>query len=167
MEKFSDTAQHIEMNYAQNSRKCPIKVRQTTFRIFQNSQRNLVTHFHKTVYISWFHDTGLWEWLGVGPYNFRRGCFSYVPEPNYTNFQQKISMKSFKNDFLNFCEIVPFWILVPGYMTGWIFISQIFNDNSQNLAYFTRPKMFQSQKLHNSNYRKPTIKECTVFWKPR
>ena len=25
--------------------------------------------------------------------------FSNVPEPNYTNFQQKITMKSFKNDF--------------------------------------------------------------------
>ena len=70
----------------------------------------LVMHFHKTVIITWFHDTELWEWLGEGPHNFRRECFSYVPEPNYTNFQQKISMKSFKNDFLNFCEKVSYWI---------------------------------------------------------
>ena len=75
--------------------------------ILSYSNGNLVMHFHKTVIITWFHDTELWEWLGAGPHNFRRGCFSYVPEPNYTNFQQKISMKSFRNDFDNFCENVP------------------------------------------------------------
>ena len=45
-----DWGQHITMNYAQNLRKCPNKAKQTTFRIFQNSERNLVMHFHKTVY---------------------------------------------------------------------------------------------------------------------
>ena len=28
--------------------------------------------------------------------------FSYVPEPNYTDFQQNITMKGIRNDFLNF-----------------------------------------------------------------
>ena len=45
-----DWAQHINMDYAQNFRKCPHKDKQTTFRIFQNSERNLVVHFHKTLY---------------------------------------------------------------------------------------------------------------------
>ena len=64
------------------------------------SNRNLVMHFRKTVYISCFHDAVLWEWLGAGPHNFRRECFSYVAEPNYTNFQQKKSHEKFQNDFL-------------------------------------------------------------------
>ena len=34
--------------------------------------------------------------------------FSYVPVPNYTNFQQKITKKSFKNDFLDFCVKVSY-----------------------------------------------------------
>ena len=49
------------------------------------------------------YDTELLEWLGEGPHNFGRGYFSYVSEPNYTNFQQKISMKSFMKDFLTIC----------------------------------------------------------------
>ena len=33
------------------------------------SNRNLVKHFYKILnYISWFHDTQLWEGLGAGPY---------------------------------------------------------------------------------------------------
>ena len=59
------------------------------YTILSYSNGNLVMHFHKTVYISWLHDTEVWEWLGAGPHNFRWGWFSYVPEPNYTNFQQK------------------------------------------------------------------------------
>ena len=53
---YMDWGQHITMNYAQK-RKCPNNAKQTTFRIFQNSERNLVMHFHKTVYryISSFH----------------------------------------------------------------------------------------------------------------
>ena len=75
------------------------------------SNRNLVMHFRKTMpYISRFHDTELWEWLGAGPHNFSRGCFSYIPEPNHTNFQQKIFMKRFKNDFLYFCVKVSYRI---------------------------------------------------------
>ena len=45
-----DWAPHIKMDYAQNLRKCPNKAEQTIFRIFQNSERNLVMHFHKTAY---------------------------------------------------------------------------------------------------------------------
>ena len=73
------------------------------------SNRNLVMHFRKTIpYISWFHDPELWEWLGADPHNFRRRCFSYAPEPNYTNFKQKISMKSYKNVFFYFlCKSFP------------------------------------------------------------
>ena len=54
---YIDWAQHIKMDYAQNLRKYPNEAKQTTFRIFQNSERNLVMHFHKTVYryISSFH----------------------------------------------------------------------------------------------------------------
>ena len=48
---YIDWGQHITMNYAQNLRKCPNKAKQTTFRIFQNSERSLVMHFHKTVYL--------------------------------------------------------------------------------------------------------------------
>ena len=33
--------------------------------------------------------------------------FSYVPEPNYTHFQQKISVKSFKNVFRIFEQKFP------------------------------------------------------------
>ena len=67
------------------------------------SNRILDMHFRKTIpYISWFRDPELWEWLGADPHNFRRRCFSYAPEPNYTNFKQKISMKSYKNDFFLF-----------------------------------------------------------------
>ena len=44
-----DWAQQIMMDYAQ-MRKYPNKVKQTIFRIFQNSERNLVMHFHKTAY---------------------------------------------------------------------------------------------------------------------
>ena len=122
---------------------------------------NLVMHFHKIAYIPWFLDTELWELLGVGPHNFRRGCFSYVPEPNYTNFQQKIAMKSFKNDFLNSYVQVSYRIWVLGSMTGWIFISQIFNDNSRNLAYFLRP-----YTLSNSIYIKFKFNFSKVSWKP-
>ena len=43
-------AQYIKMNYAQNLRKCHNKAKQTIFRIFQNSERNLIMHFHETVY---------------------------------------------------------------------------------------------------------------------
>ena len=52
MEKISDMdwAQNIKMDYAQNLTKCPNKAKQTIFGIFQNSERNLVMHFHKTVY---------------------------------------------------------------------------------------------------------------------
>ena len=57
------------------------------YMIWKNSNGSLVMHFYKTVYISWFNDTELWEWLGAGPHNFRGGCFSYVPEPDYTDFQ--------------------------------------------------------------------------------
>ena len=50
-------ALHIKMDYAPNLRKCQNKAKQTTFRIFQNSERNLVMHFHKTEYrfIPQFH----------------------------------------------------------------------------------------------------------------
>ena len=101
-----------------------------------HSNKNLVMHFRKTVYISWFHDAELWEWLGAGPHNFRRGCFSNVPEPNYSNFQQKISMKSFKNDFLNFRVKVSHWICVLCYKTGRILILWHFIYYTQNSASF-------------------------------
>ena len=54
---YMDWGQYITMNYAQNLRKYPNKTKQTTFRIFQNSERNLVMHFHRNVYryISSFH----------------------------------------------------------------------------------------------------------------
>ena len=45
-----DRAQHFKMDYAENLRKCPKKAEKTIFRIFQNSKRNLVMHFHKTAY---------------------------------------------------------------------------------------------------------------------
>ena len=40
-------------------------------------------------------------------------CKSYVPEPNYTDFHQKITMKSIRNDFLNFWVKVfnRIWVL--------------------------------------------------------
>ena len=43
-------ALHIKMEYATNMRKCQNKAKQTTFRIFQKSERNLVMHFQKTKY---------------------------------------------------------------------------------------------------------------------
>ena len=51
-----DWAQNIKMDYVQNLRKCPNKAKQTIFGIFQNSERNLVMHFHKTVYTDIFHN---------------------------------------------------------------------------------------------------------------
>ena len=36
--------------------------------------------------------------------------FSYVPEPKYTGFQQKITIYSFGNDFLHSCVKVTFCI---------------------------------------------------------
>ena len=42
-------ALHIKMDYAPNLRKCLNKAKQTIFRIFLNSERNLAMHFHKTV----------------------------------------------------------------------------------------------------------------------
>ena len=41
-------AEHIKMDYAPNLRKCLNKAKQTTLRTFQNSEGNLVMHFHKT-----------------------------------------------------------------------------------------------------------------------
>ena len=74
-------------------------------------------------------------------------------------------MESFKNDFLNFCIKVSYWIWVLGYVTGWIFISYIFNDYSQNPAFFPRPKTLDLHKSPNSNCLL-TIKESTVLWSP-
>ena len=52
MEKISDMswALHKKMNYAPNLRKCLNEAKQTILRIFPNSERNLVMHFHKTVF---------------------------------------------------------------------------------------------------------------------
>ena len=47
-------AQHIKIDYASNLRKYLNKAKQTTFRIFQNSERNLVMHFHKTCFYIYF-----------------------------------------------------------------------------------------------------------------
>ena len=58
-----DWTQHIKMDYAQNLRKCPNKAKQTIFRIFQNSKRNLVMHFHKTVYTDIFHYFIRFHWV--------------------------------------------------------------------------------------------------------
>ena len=61
--------------------------------------------------IPWYWE--LWEGLGAGPLLIEGDAFSYVPEPNYTDFQQKITMKSFRNDFLNFWVKVSnrIWVL--------------------------------------------------------
>ena len=57
------------------------------------SNGNLDVHFHKTVNIPCFHETELWEGPGVSHPTSKKGMFfSYVPEPKYTNFQQKIFM---------------------------------------------------------------------------
>ena len=49
-------------------------------------------------------------------------------------------------------------------LTGWIFISYVFNHNSWNLAYFLRPYTLESPKLQNSIYVKLTFKESTDHW---
>ena len=66
-----DLGQLIIMNYAQNLRKCSNKAKQTNFRIFQNSERNLVMHFHKTVYrcILYF----------IGPNALKKGLPIFLP----------------------------------------------------------------------------------------
>ena len=44
---------------------------------------------------------------------FKEGDFiSHVPEPKYTDFEQKISIYSFGNDFLHFCVKISNWIWV-------------------------------------------------------
>ena len=58
MEKNSDMnwALHIKMDCVPNLRKCLNKAKRTIFRIFPNSERNLVMHFHKTVNTDIFHN---------------------------------------------------------------------------------------------------------------
>ena len=40
----------------------------------------------------------------------------------------------------------------------------IFKDNSENSAYFPRPKTLDSQKSPNSNGLKLTVKKCKELW---
>ena len=47
-------AHHIKTDFAQKLIKCPNKAKQTIFRIFRNSERNLVMHFHKTCFQIYF-----------------------------------------------------------------------------------------------------------------
>ena len=54
---------HIKMHYAQNLRKCLNEAKKTIFRMFPNSERNLVMHFHKTVYTDIFHNFIRFHWV--------------------------------------------------------------------------------------------------------
>ena len=67
-----DWTQHITMDYAQNLRKCPNKAKQSTFRKFQNSERNLVMHIFIKPYIDIFRHF-------IGPLASKMGLPNFLP----------------------------------------------------------------------------------------
>ena len=108
-------AQHIKMDYAPNLRKCLNKAKQTIFRIFQNSERNLVMHFHKTVYIPCFNNSELLEALVVGHYTSKKGTFVLMPlYQTIPIFNKKnLICKSricFTSEFVGISKIAQFYL---------------------------------------------------------
>ena len=86
------------------------------------SIRNLVMHLNKVVYIPWYLVVG-GAGLGAGPHGFKKLTFFYVPEPKYTDFQQKKTIYGFRKYFFHFCVKRSYRIWVLCYLRTWIFIS--------------------------------------------
>ena len=93
--------------YATNLRKCLNKAKQTTFRIFQNSERNLVMHFHKTVYTDIFHNFIRFHWVSE---------IYTVPELE-VRFSKRLEMIEKQNNFCISC------LYLQEYKKGFAFLT--------------------------------------------
>ena len=140
---------------AENSQECALR-----------SIGNLVMNFQ----FSWncIYSMILWYWVmggtRAGPNNLKKRDSFLCPCTKEYRFSKQNLHEKFQEWLFKFCVKDFYWIWTLGYVTGWIFTSEIFNDNSRNSAYFPRPKTLDSNKSLNSNSLKLTLKESTVLW---
>ena len=129
-------------------------------------------HFHKIVYISYFAMVLYSPLLLNGEAGYSKPSKS-KGFGLYLAFFQVLGIIHFDmlnpihvRRFWNFWEIVSNHSLGLSLLTGWIYISELFIDNSCNSAYFPSLITLELPKSPNSNYLKLTFKDSTVLWSP-